>query len=185
MTFRLLFITTAFMLLAGCANAGESTQLTPKSEKRAVVLSLGSTVLPLAAGFGALSASSGRGGAAVAGAAVSILGLTVGPGVGHKYAGDNGQFWRGIALRTAGWGCAFLSFAAGFSDVGLSEQGSPWEIVVVASLAVVGGSIVYDIATADDSARQYNQSRGLTGVSITPTYDLTDNTAGLRLSMRF
>jgi len=127
----------------------------PKDPSRAVWYSVGATVL-FAPVFGA--------------------GIVVGPAAGHFYAGNSGQAWRGIGIRVGAAAAPVLLAEAvtlGGND-GAGEAYTGLGVFLVSGV-VAGGcilySIIHDIATADNSARQYNRTRGPTtaALQVAPT----------------
>ena len=82
---RSLIIITLVAIAVASAPAQGHSQLMPKSPTKASNLSLGGTLLPIAAGIAVLAAEPG-GVAQVAGATSFFFGLIVGPSLGHAYA---------------------------------------------------------------------------------------------------
>jgi len=122
-----------------------------KNPNRAVLYSAGGTVL-LAPVFG--------------------VGLIVGPAFGHFYADNADRAWNGIALR--GGAAAAPVVLGALATAGSDEPGSAYAglgVFLVSGIfaaAVIAGSAIYDIVTADDAARAYNRSRGLQ-TQVAPT----------------
>jgi hypothetical protein len=103
------------------------------------------------------------------------VGLIAGPSIGHFYAENTAQAWRGIATRggaalTAGLGMGLLfSPAVVCPDSGPCSARKPLGPatgpvgVALYAIGLVGGaaSLVYDIVTVPRAARERNRSRGL------------------------
>jgi len=162
-----------------------------KSPLGAVLRSLGSTLVSTGAGLLMLLAERPTadwiGGVTLAG------GLIAGPAVGHFYASNEGQAWRGIAVRgtaLVGGGLVtglFVTFAVGHDDPYGGEDGS--EIAGVAAIVtlltsgfVLGVRTLYDIAKADDAAREHNAELGLT---VRPIVNPIQRRGGLALRWTF
>lgn len=128
-----------------------------KSPGRALGYSLGGTVL-LAPAFGA--------------------GLLIGPSFGHFYAGNGKQAMSGILIRGGG-------AAVGLRGWGmlLENPESAFTLMTI-GLAIIVGSAIYDIATAGEAARQYNEVHGLTA-QVTPTVGPRGEQVGLSLQVSF
>lgn len=102
-----------------------------------------------------------------------------GPAMGHFYADDNAQAWRGIALRSGGF---LLAGVFGFAFLAQQESGEP----TLAKLTINAVAIhaVYDIITAWDSATDYNEAHGLSA-QVTPTIGPRGEQVGLALRVSF
>jgi len=121
-----------------------------KDPGRAVWYSAGATVL-LAPAFG--------------------VGIIAGPAAGHFYAGNSERAWKGIGLR-AGTAAApvLLAWAATLGGNDGAAEGYQGLGVFLLSgavaVGVIGYSTIRDIATADNSAHEYNRTRGPTSASL-------------------
>lgn len=160
----------------------DSTNADRKSPGWALSYSLGSTVLfaPL---FG--------------------TGLIAGPAVGHFYAGNSGQAWTGIGIRSG----AFLTAGAGYAlilsatlpavpekpgettDPGDFRQLGEWAeptgtVLLVAGITVLLGSAAYDIATVRGAVRDYNRNRTVQA-RVTPAVGPRGEQIGLSLQLQF
>jgi len=113
-----------------------AARIDPKSPGRATAYSLGGTLL-LTPVFG--------------------TGLILGPSFGHFYADNPRQAMAGIGLRTAGT-AAFLLGAEEALEPGESEAAGAVSLV---GFGVAIGSLLYDIGTAGNAARAYNERHGL------------------------
>ena len=121
-----------------------------KDPGRAVWYSAGATVL-LAPAFGA--------------------GIIVGPAAGHFYAGNSERAWKGIGTRAGAAAAPILlaeaatlggndGAAEGFQGLGV------FLLSGAVAVGVIGYSAIRDIATADDSAREYNRAHGPTSANL-------------------
>lgn len=157
-----------------------------KSRWRAFVYSFGATVVPVAAGL-ALG-SRGRVANEDLGLSLSGAGLIVGPAVGHWYADDHDQARRGMLVRLG----ATTVFAVGAVTVGfdllgddeLSPGGNVGVALAIGGMAALAGSIVYDVATAPQSATQYNDTRDDGRVSVAPHVDPVRDQYGLAVRVQ-
>lgn len=99
------------------------------------------------------------------------IGLIAGPAAGHFYAGNSRQAWKGIGIR-AGTATAPLLLAGAATLGGNGEAGEAYTglgIFLVSGIVAAGVilySIIHDIATADNAAREYNRTRGPTGSAL-------------------
>ncbi len=130
------------------------------------------------------------------GGAVLASGLIVGPAVGHFYAKNDGQAWRGIAVRGgAGIGFGFTTVLAaasldgnylgnylGADDEGSEIAGVAAIVTLLASGLVLGVRTLYDITEADDAARAYNNKAGL---AVRPRVNPVQRQAGLAMQWIF
>lgn len=147
-----------------------------KSPKRALFYSLGATVLPTAAGMNV--------GDAGAGVVLVLLGAGLGPSIGHLYAGNNDQALVGIGLRVGGGALGTLGFASALNaSLEGQDAGGSGALFLVGGLTVLISG-VYDIFTADNAAREYNEAHGL-NAQMTPTVGPRGEQAGLALRVSF
>lgn len=126
------------------------TETVRKDPGRAVSWSVGGTLL-LTPAFGA--------------------GLIVGPAFGHFYADNNVQAWRGIGTRAGALTMPLLGFAMATGEEDMDEGITVLSVMTGIGLAGILASGIYDIATADNAARRYNQIHGFqaTDVQVSPT----------------
>lgn len=166
---------------ASTRNRADSSDGKRKSPGRALAYSLGGTILfaPL---FG--------------------TGLIAGPAAGHFYAGNGGQAWIGIGIRsgallTTGIGMALVwgsTQPTGFKDDpgggtnpdpplgdGAGKAGIALAVVGAAALL---GSATYDIVTASGAAKKYNRSREVKA-QVTPAVGPQGEQVGLSVRVRF
>lgn len=164
------------------AESTAEVQVPLKSPGTATGLSVGGLLVPAA--FIALLATSesGGGGGAGAGVAIFMFGGTIfGPGLGHAYAGDSGKFWRGAGYRTLAWGGFIGALAASWDNPDASGAGA----LAIGSMAIYLGSSIYDIATAGDSAKRYNERVAASKVSLGPIWQPRDEAVGMQVAVRF
>lgn len=180
--YRTLTIILLVAVLSGSAAANPPTpQLTPKNPGKATAYSLLGWVTPIAAG----NLFAARCGNFDTGPTLLLMaGWVAGPGLGHAYAGNSGKLYTGMAIRGGVLMGAFVLGAAVNNSGSIGSNGEALAAVLVAA-GIIWYSAIHDIVTADNSARKYNEEHGLTNVSIAPTYNLTDNTAGLQLTLNF
>jgi hypothetical protein len=167
-------------------------QQSRKSPLGAVLRSLGGTLVPAAAGIGLLMLQGERPVADWSGGVVLASGLIVGPAMGHFYAENDEQAWRGIAVRGGagvGFGLTAVLFAAsldgnyfGADDEGSEIAGVAAIVTLLASGIALGVRTLYDIIEADDAARAYNDEVGL---SVRPQVNPVQRRAGLALQWTF
>jgi hypothetical protein len=139
-----------------------------KSETAALLWSLFGTAVPvLISTSEAFGPSSGPGDGE--GAALMFLGaVIIGPSLGHFYAKNPNRAFRGIGLRSLAVVGLVGAIAANWN--GESNEGIAFGI---ASLGLGAGVMIWDIASAPDSARDHNeeiQQRRM-GLGIIPPID--------------
>lgn len=93
-------------------------------------------------------------------------GLVVGPSFGHFYANNTRQAVTGIGFRAAG----ATAFIVGLEDAVGADASEGAEAITVVGLVTVVCSAVYDIGTADDAVRRYNE-RHRRQVRVVPAAD--------------
>jgi hypothetical protein len=176
---------TAFaltFLLSSNASAVDSTSTTaPKSRSIALTRSQAWTLMPVATGGAMMCMKETR----LLGLGIASLGLILGPGAGHAYAGKTERFWRGVAIRgiVASFTGAVAYSAADNSDFGVG-------IIQAAVALVVGGGIclvsaVHDISTVGTSVDEYNREHGFSSLTVKPIYMLAQKAPGLMLTLSF
>ncbi len=118
-----------------------------KSPLVAMLLSVGATGVPIAAAAAVFRDDDGNGQYPDALWAIGGVAVLIGPSVGHWYAGK--YFTLGLVARATG-------FALGaFAVNGRGHEDDKLGALLVGGACLVGGAI-YDLATADRSAREYN-----------------------------
>jgi hypothetical protein len=157
-----------------------------KSPEKAVLISLAGTVIS----YGILMSTSGNGNDMGITNVIVLGGTLIGPGLGHNYAGNEGRMWRGIGIRAAACGLTLLGAGLVLDATWNSNEGSeaPGIFFIFAGSIAFLGSSVYDIATADDSARKYNEENGLAAkakISISPTYFVQHQAPGAAITLNF
>jgi hypothetical protein len=97
-----------------------------------------------------------------------VVGLFIGPSVGHWYAGSSNL--GGIALRTAAFGIVVVGLSEFYSDsvhdgVSAAELRRNYRrggAIMFGGLGLFAGSALYDIVTAGNAARRWNREHVLT-----------------------
>ena len=147
-------ITTPAESLA--ARAGREPRTRPKlspnaSPTRGTLLSVGATVIPIAAGAALIGADIDRN---VLGTSLLIGGLVVGPSIGYLDAGLLGRGAGGIALRAAGASLAFSAVVSAFEESNdYLDSVGPYYLFL-GGCAVTGGLAIYDcVAVHGDIAK--------------------------------
>jgi hypothetical protein len=168
--------------------AADSTSIaTPKSRRTAVIYSLISTSVPVV--VGGVMMHNDR--SALSGAGIASLGLILGPGVGHAYAANMKRFWTGAATR----GIVLSSSVAVAAILIHDSSGDSWEEglpkamlaigIIGAGVTICFVSAIRDIATADNSADDYNKKHGFSSLTLRPTYITAYKAPGLVLNLTF
>ena len=120
-----------------------------KSPTVAALLSIAGTVVPTAALFAAGSAGSASGDVFVA----SLVGMELGPSLGHWYAGD--YLTAGLGLRAGGTALVIAGLSQAFDCNGDSCRSSGTAPAAFGA-ALFASGVVYDIATAGHAANAWN-----------------------------
>ena len=151
-----------------------------RSPGKAVALSLFSTAIPAAAGISAASNSETRNGHSddTGAALMALAGLTIGPSVGHFYAGKPGRAFLGIGIRFAAIVGLAVAVGSSWDNPNAGSDG-----LAVASLAIGGASLVVDIVGAAKSARDKNDEIRRIRAAATPA--MIQGAPGAALSMAF
>lgn len=141
-----------------------------KSPTKALLWSLLGTVVP--AGAVVLMASGEPNGFSDAPGAVSLVllgSVLIGPSLGHFYSARPGRALVGIGIRSV----ALVGLAGGFAAAWNNNTGGGE--LMIASLALGGAVLAYDVIRAPHSARVHNErirsariAIGLTGSSHAP-----------------
>ena len=163
--FRLLL--AIVIVLPAVSRAQEVDAPNLKSEQTAFWLSLGSTVVPTAAGLilGASAEDEGTG----AGPLLAGAGLLFGPAAGYAYGGATGRGLKGVGIRF-GVGLVttlgVLAICGGddgencnFFDSGNEETVAAAGFLALAGMGAIVFSAIYDIAKVKSHVRRANQRK--------------------------
>ena len=156
-------VLTATLAAAAPADA-DTDPRPPRSENVALGLSLGGSLMSVGLMAAALSDLPNDDSDAATLWATGILTLAITPSLGHLYAGD---VWTpGLGVRAAGAALAAVGAVQSvdclFESCGFVDGGGA-ALVAGAGLVAIGA--VWDIATARDAARRYNEKR----ISLVPS----------------
>jgi hypothetical protein len=143
---------------------------TRKSPSRAQLYSLGATMVPLIGGLGSDNAP------------LWAAGIFIGPSVGHFYAENTSQALTGIGLRVGGSALLVLGAGAAVNSGGSSGGSGSGVLLVGGLLGLVSAG--YDIFTADDAARDYNEAHGLKS-RVAPAVGPQGEQMGFSLQVQF
>jgi len=193
-------VVLAAALLAAAASTGAAQEApppaaptpAPKSESKALRMSLGHTVVASTVGITALFWSEENAPAlSFPSYLLAYYGVFMAPSLGNYYARDNGRIERGVAIRLLG-GSFLLGSAFGQilpmedPETGEWDTSWRWDWAGVTGVALIGAGMAYSIATAPASVEEYNRKQaGGTTVSLSPTYDAKDRALGVQVGMRF
>jgi hypothetical protein len=174
-----------FLLNSTVVAADSSSAATPKSRRTAVVYSLFSTSVPVVVGGVMMNGEH----SAQLGTGIASLGLILGPGVGHVYARNMGRFWSGATTR----GIVLSSSIAVAAILIHDSKGESWEEGLPKAMLALGSiglgvtictvSAIRDIATADNSADDYNKEHGFQTLTLRPTYIASQRAPGVMLTL--
>ena len=151
---------------------------TRKSPTQAQLYSLGGTLVPVLLGAGM---DKERDDIRVPLLAAGIL---VGPSVGHFYAENTSQALTGIGIRLGGGALSVLGFGVALNASLEGNSGGGGAALFYAGVLTSLASAGYDIFTADDAARDYNEAHGLS-VQAAPTVGPRGEQVGLALQVSF
>ena len=180
-------VALTFLLHVNVAAADSTSTASPKSKRTALTHSLLWTIVPVAVGVAMMSNKHSD----PLGAGVASLGLVLGPGTGHAYAGEMRRFWGGAAIRGLVISSSVLLTAAivkNSSEDGWQEGLSKFMLAL--GVVGIGGTVcvvsaIHDIATVSRSVDKYNSSHGFADVRITPTYSVNHRAPGVKLTLSF
>jgi len=113
-----------------------------------------------------------------------IFGAFVGPSLGHFYADNTGQALAGIGIRLGGGALSVLGFGVALNARLEGNSGGGGTALFYAGVLTSLVSAGYDIFTADDAARDYNEAHGLS-VQAAPTVGPRGDQVGLALQVSF
>jgi hypothetical protein len=169
-----------------------------KSEDTALWLSLGSTLLPLAAGGVMIAASDAEGSLSTAGALLVSSGLYFGPAVGYWYGGASGRGWKGVGIRLGTGIAAGLAITLICGDNNCNgsvfddddvRSATAASLVALAATGVILGSAIYDLARVKSHVRKANEQKlrdSGASLSVLPVVSPANGgTAGLVAQVRF
>ncbi|HYR53042.1 MAG TPA: hypothetical protein VET83_10575 [Candidatus Dormibacteraeota bacterium] len=164
--------TTELWAARSTVGAGEPGS---RSASKAFLFSFLGTAVPI--GVGSAIASSGEINLDDAGPTSLVLGgFVVGPSLGHFYAGKSGRALAGIGIRTA----AILGMAVSVGE-SWDHQSTGADVLGGVSLGVGCASVIFDIATAGNSAKKHNRLAGGNRICLAPA--LIGSAPGLRLDL--
>jgi hypothetical protein len=160
-------LSVALPAMAQPETTGLGVSAQARSESEAISQAIVNTATPIAVGVGAVKLFNNNTVQTV-GASLALYGLMVGPSTGNFYANDYLRGGLGALTRI---GAAFLLqdatsevFGRDFADA-LNVDNEPVSIEdtnIIVGSALLVGTIVYNIASAPASVREYNQSMGYT-----------------------
>lgn len=119
------------------------------------------------------------------------LGLVIGPGVGHIYAGNSKRFWSGTVTRGLVLSSSVLLAVAIVGNSSDEEWDQALGKVVLAGGVIGAGllistiSAIRDIAAADNSVDEYNKKHGFSSLTLKPIYIAAYKAPGLVLKLTF
>jgi hypothetical protein len=151
---------------------------TRKSPTQAQLYSLGGTLVPVLLGAGMDRERDDI--------RLPLLatGIFVGPSVGHFYAENTGQALAGIGIRLGGGVLSIVGFGVAL-NASLEGNGGGGGAALFYAGALTGlVSAGYDIFTAGNAARDYNEAHGLS-VQAAPTVGPRGEQVGLALQVSF
>jgi hypothetical protein len=176
----------AMAVMTQAGTAQRPLRYKPRTKSTALSLSLAATLMPVACGVALISKDDHFQGAVIGG-----VGMVLGPGIGHAYAGQTGRLATGSLIRIGG---LVLMSAGALGDIGFSlkprhpytkSSGSDIDPMVVVGAAVCVFSAIYDIATVGRSVQKYNRSQRHARVDVRPVWFAQEKTPGLALTLTF
>ena len=144
------------------------------SPQSATLFSFFGTAVPVATGM-ILSRDAGE-----SGASLVLVGLVIGPSMGHFYSQRPGRALGGIALRglaVAGLGAAFTA--------GWDNPSSELEMAFYGCAAVGAASVAFDVFGAAGSARKHNETLSATEWSVGPALLGDARVPGIRVDISY
>lgn len=140
-------------------------------------MSIGSTMVPMAAGLVVGDNSSGTA------AALLFGGLVAGPAAGYWRGGIGAKAWPGLLIRTGG--LFILAAGSGHCLSQMFDSGcsSGANAAVIGGAALLLGSAVYDIATVSHKVRANNGA--LARASVVPLFSPSERRVGVEVVVGF
>jgi hypothetical protein len=189
----LILVYTTLTSSASCASGLEPLDPADKSPEKAVRSSLLATVIPVAAGGAMLWAGlKSEGNYEIltgVGAVTGVLGVAVGPSVGHAYAERPGRGAAGVGLRLVTSLAGSLLTLVSVRNVEVYDAPDRTDATGLTLGVILFGvtaiSAVHDIISAGDSAKEYNSKRSATTIQMAPTYFTNSAAPGLALTIDF
>ena len=124
------------------------------SPRAATWITIGATVLPMAAGVAMAGRTHGG-----SGNALMVAGVLAGPMVGAWYGGTLSSSWSGALLRTGGIAIAAAGVSGCASGTHSLAGCSPGdETAMFAGAMLAFGGAVYEMATVGDRVREHNEA---------------------------
>ncbi len=165
-----------------------------KDPRKAFLISLGNFGIPTL--VGSLLLSNGSDGTDILGGLILSYGIIVGPSMGNFYAHDQSRSVGGLAVRAGGGLLMLIGVLVWTSDTSnffgravstgkYSDSGEGGALLFLAGAAITAGGIIFNLATAGQSARDYNRQHKLGNVSIAPVYFSQQKVPGLAFNIRF
>ncbi len=153
------------------------------SPNRALLYSLGGTVIPIAGGLGLIAASQSNPPTLPRqlGAIMFLGGWVVGPSTGYFYADAPRRAWTGIGIRTTGLLVSVLG-QVWYHRRGPEERRDGASLLGIACLVTVIGSAIYDISRVSLSVRRPTDARDLKA-QVTPRIEWRSKQVGLSLRL--
>lgn len=111
-------------------------------------------------------------------------GFFIGPSVGHFYAENTGQALTGIGLRLGGTALGVLGLGVALNSSLEGESGGGGSALLLIGGLTVLTSAGYDIFTAGDAARDYNETHGLKA-RVGPAVGPRGEQVGLAVQVQF
>ena len=174
-----ILINLMFVITAG-VSADDFLGGGPKSKGTARMLSLGSTLVPIALGIALTTSESEP--VSDLGVLLIASGAIVGPGVGQAYANRPVRLATGAIIRILCLSIASAGVVIGALDY---DDENKSYIYFFAGLGGYTFSAVWDIATVGRSVDAFNHKRGTREFSVGHLYYPRDKTHGLALILRF
>jgi hypothetical protein len=169
----LLITTTAGTAFADGPPSEASSQPSPEKKKRPTTarnLAIGGALVgPALVGVAAASGAAHNDAAMQVALAASGVAFVLAPSAGHWYAGKT--FSTGLVLRLAGAGAAVVGFgiaAPCLPEECFKNEGEIGGTILLAGAALIVAGTVWDLVTADDEARSWNDRHGL-DLQLAPT----------------
>ena len=149
------------------------------SPRAATWLSIGATVLPMAAGA-AIASRTQR----ASGNALMVTGVLAGPMIGAWYGGTLSSSWSGALLRTGGVAIAAAGISGCASGTHSLAGCSPGDETAMFTGAVLAlGSAVYELATVGDRVREHNEAEAR--AMVLPLFSPSMRSVGVEVVVGF
>jgi hypothetical protein len=178
------------VIALACNASAQDRDAAPRSTSTGRWISIVSTVVPTAIGVPLIidGENANDGGTSMLGDGLVTLGMVLGPGAGHIYAGDPDRFGDGALVR---FGIILGATALGLmlsppdSDDPNYDPGDGGMYALAAGAAALLTYSVFDVMSVEDSVAAYNAQHAGPTVSMAAYPDPNSRSLGVCVAIRW